>query len=295
MKLSAVIFFTLFISSVATGQNKFTFSNQEKKSVDLSTGICMRYDDICSPNGIPVLFLHGCTDTARSVQQVIEYIRINGDIRVVAPDLRGHGDTSTPDMARCKNTPENCFAPDLIAADIINIMDQLCIEKFHVVGHSMGSVIAQTLAINYRDRVTSLVLVATFVNGKECAGIDDFLLDGLIENDWKCMLEEKLGVDLPGDVYSVKPAHIGEKVINYLDENWVVEPGAAKDFLESIFPETIKISLDTWIGAVTVLGEIDYSTVIRKLNIPILILWGTEVNVTSPPALNRRGTEAQRK
>jgi pimeloyl-ACP methyl ester carboxylesterase len=227
---------------------------------------------------------------------VIEDIKkINGDIRVIAPDLRGHGDTSMPDMATFKNTPKNCFALDLFAADIINLMDQLCIEKFHVVGHSMGSVIAQTLAINYRDRVTSMVLIATFVNGKECSVSHNFLLEGLIENDWKCMLEERLSADWPGDVYMVKPVNMGENVINYLREKWVVEPGAVKDFLESIFPETLKIPLGTWIGAVKALGKIDYSTALRKLNIPILILWGSEDNVTVSRALNRRGAETQRK
>jgi pimeloyl-ACP methyl ester carboxylesterase len=296
MKLSTLTFSALLISAIAAGQDKFTSFNQEKKSIDLSTGICMSYVDTGNTNGIPVLFLHGYTDTAKSFQLVIEDIKkINRDIRVIAPDLRGHGHTSMPDLSSCKNAPEKCFTPDLLAADIIDLMDQLCIEKFYVVGHSMGSVIAQTLAINYCDRVTSMVLVAALVNGKECSVIHDFLIEELIENDWKCMLEEELGADWPEDAYIVKPANMGEKVINYLRENWVVEPSAANDFLESIFPETLKIPLGTWIGAVKALGEIDYSAALRELNIPILILWGFEDNVAGSRALNRKDAEAQRK
>jgi pimeloyl-ACP methyl ester carboxylesterase len=88
---------------------------------------------------------------------------------------------------------------------------------------------------------------------------------------------------------------MGEKVINYLRENWVVEPSAANDFLESIFPETLKIPLGTWIGAVKALGEIDYSAALREFNIPILILWGSEDNVAGSRASNRKDAEAQRK
>lgn len=281
MKLSALIFPAIFICSIAAGQNKCTAFSSEKRSIDLSTGICMRYIETGNANGVPVLFLHGYTDTARSFQLVIEQLKeINGDVRIIAPDLRGHGDTSMPDAAKCKNAPENCFAPSQLAEDVLNLMDQLCIQKFHVVGHSMGSVVGQTLAINQPHRISSMILIGTFVNGKGCSTIHDFLLGELIEKDWKCMLEEKLAVNWPADVYHMKPANMGEKIITYLREHWVVEPGASKDFIDSIFPETIKMPFGAWIGAIKALGEIDYSAALKKLNIPTLILWGSEDNAT---------------
>lgn len=72
------------------------------------------------------------------------------DYRVLAPDLRGHGDTAASDL-------------DLraMAADVVALWDHLGIETSPVVGLSMGGMVAQALAADAPSRVSHLVLIAT--------------------------------------------------------------------------------------------------------------------------------------
>ena len=56
-----------------------------------------------------------------------------------------------------------------MAADALAIMDAEGLERFHVVGHSMGGLIAQAVALQARARIKSLTLLCTFVRGVEGA------------------------------------------------------------------------------------------------------------------------------
>jgi aminoacrylate hydrolase len=56
---------------------------------------------------------------------------------------------------------------ETMATDALAIMDQEQIESFHVVGHSMGGVIAQQVALSAPDRIKSLSLLCTFARGKQ--------------------------------------------------------------------------------------------------------------------------------
>lgn len=81
--------------------------------------------------------------------------------------------------------------PADFASDVVALMNQINIFKVHIVGHSMGSVIAWELALNYANRVSSMVLIGTFVNGKECPRIHDFMIATMIEGKLKPALEKR--------------------------------------------------------------------------------------------------------
>ena len=283
MKIKLTFLIIIFSLSLGAAQDKFDTFNEQKKSRDLRTGICMSYIDTGNRGGTPILFLHGYTDTSRSCQLVIQdLLKINDNARIIAPDLRGHGQSSMPDEEQCKDAPENCFSPEKFADDVLDLLDQLQIENVHVVGHSMGSIIAQNLALNNSHRVTSMVLIGTFVSGNTCASIRDFLLGELVETDWRCLMEERFNANWPADAYSFLPLNMGDRVVNYLKQNWVVEAGAAREFLDAIFPETLRIPLGTWIGTIRGLNEVDNRQELKKLKTPTLILWGMDDKLTDP-------------
>lgn len=69
---------------------------------------------------------------------------------------------------------------EAMALDALAIMDAEKIERFHVVGHSMGGLIAQEVALRAPDRVKSLALLCTFARGKQAVRLStDIVLAGL--------------------------------------------------------------------------------------------------------------------
>ena len=101
--------------------------------------------------GFPVLFISGLSGFASFWQdQVAAFAR---KFDVITHDHRGIGQS---DVTR------SGFTVDRMAADVVGLMDALEIERAHIVGHSTGGAIAQTLAIEHPKRFASVVLSATW-------------------------------------------------------------------------------------------------------------------------------------
>ena len=73
--------------------------------------------------------------------------------QVIAFDNRGAGRTNKPDIP---------YSIEMMADDTIGLMDKLDIKRVHIMGASMGSLIAQMIAANHPERVQSLVLYVAF-------------------------------------------------------------------------------------------------------------------------------------
>lgn len=96
----------------------------------------------------PVLLLHGIGNYGRVWDFVAD--EIDGRLRLVAPDARGHGDSVAPDSG---------YGPEDFVADAIAVLDALAMSRAIIVGHSMGGAHAMGLAAKHPDRVRALVLV----------------------------------------------------------------------------------------------------------------------------------------
>ena len=81
--------------------------------------------------------------------------------RVITFDNRGVGKSSKP---------PGPYSTRMMADDTVGLMDLLGIERSHIVGVSMGGMIAQELAINYPQRVMKLVLACTYARQDEASG-----------------------------------------------------------------------------------------------------------------------------
>ena len=120
-----------------------------KKEVRLPNGIKLAYVDAGNPNGDPLLLLHGYTDSSRSFSPMVPHL---GRYRLLIPDQRGHG---------ASDAPECCYGSTQFAHDAKLLLDALKIDRAAVAGHSLGSMVAMSLAAEYPDRVTKVVLIGS--------------------------------------------------------------------------------------------------------------------------------------
>jgi len=119
-------------------------------SVDLPTGVRLQYAEHGDPAGMPVLMLHGWSDSWRSFEPVLPHLPAS--IRAISVTQRGHGDSSKP---------ESGYALEDFTADVVALLDALEIDRAIVAGHSMGSLFAQRVAIDHPERVAGLVLMGS--------------------------------------------------------------------------------------------------------------------------------------
>jgi pimeloyl-ACP methyl ester carboxylesterase len=113
-----------------------------------SGGVRIRYVDMGS--GPAVVLVHGFTgDIERSWVNTGVLENLSRDHRVLAFDLRGHGHSGKPHDPR---------AYEEIGLDVIRLMDHAGLKRAHVVGYSLGGIIAAKLLTTHPERVPSAVI-----------------------------------------------------------------------------------------------------------------------------------------
>jgi non-heme chloroperoxidase len=207
--------------------------------IDLPTGVALPYTEGGDPSGIPVLLLHGYSDSLHSFDLLVP--QLPPFLRVIAPSQRGHGDAERP---------RSGYRPEDSAADAVALMDALGVEAAVIVGHSGGGYTAQRLALDYPDRTLGIALLGTFHSFHDNPGV----------------LE--LGQAVAGLADPVDPAFVRE-----FQEACVAEPVPA-DFLDAIIAESCKVPARVWRSYLAGLLEADVPTETGVIAAPTLILWG---------------------
>ncbi|MGH9019034.1 MAG: alpha/beta fold hydrolase, partial [Acidimicrobiales bacterium] len=103
--------------------------------------------------GRPLLLLHGFTGAKEDFTEWLDPLAARG-WHAVAPDHRGHGSSSHPDS-------EEAYSFTILADDNLALADALGWERFALLGHSMGGMVAQLMAAAAPERLTALVLMDT--------------------------------------------------------------------------------------------------------------------------------------
>ena len=131
----------------STGHNTSTTRFADAR---LSTGVRLRYAESGDTSAHPVILLHGYSDSWFSFSRVLPSLAAGH--HVYALDQRGHGDSERP---------AGGYSLRDLAADVIAFMDAEGLERAALVGHCMGSFVAQQAALAAPERVTHLVLISS--------------------------------------------------------------------------------------------------------------------------------------
>ena len=115
----------------------------------LTTGNArLRYREI--GRGEPVVLLHGYTQRLELISELADSLA--RDFRVIVPDQRGFGESS-------KFADPGRFGR-VMGDDVIALMDALRLPRAHLVGHSMGALIAANVAVRFPERIRTAALIA---------------------------------------------------------------------------------------------------------------------------------------
>ena len=106
-------------------------------------------------DGPPFVLVHGFTGSRLDFQNQAPWF---ADVRrVIAPDGRGHGDTRTS----AASGPDSPYHLDQLVEDLAQFLNALDLMRVDLLGHSLGGMVAMRFALEYPDRVRSLVLMDT--------------------------------------------------------------------------------------------------------------------------------------
>jgi non-heme chloroperoxidase len=211
--------------------------------VQLKTGVRLRYAEQGDPKGKPVILLHGYSDSWYSYSRILPLL--DGKYHVYIPDQRGHGDSDRP--------ASGYTFPDF-ANDVIAFMDAKDVKRAIIVGHSMGSFVAQHVAASAPERVEKLVLVgsAPTVNNNVVVG-------------------------LQREVNALKDP-VSPKFVREFQTSVVAQP-VPDEFMERVIHESMKLPARVWrdvmAGMLSPKSKLDLS----KITAPTLIIWGDKESV----------------
>lgn len=208
------------------------------KTIELSANVKLEYAEQGHPNGIPVIMLHGITDSRHSYDMAITHLPASLHIYMISQ--RGHGNSSKP---------AGGYNPEDFADDIAAFMKQLDIKEAIIVGHSMGSTIAQCFAVKYPGLVKAMVLVGA---------ISDYRKPGLYE--FKKIIDE-----LKDPVDSLFIAEFQKSTI---------ERPIPPVMLERFIRESQKVPAHVWKGVAAGWEKSDFVNALKQFNKPTLLLWG---------------------
>ena len=101
-------------------------------------------------DGFPVVMVHGWPESSYTWEPVQPYLSKN--LRVIAPDLRGLGDSE-------RTLNQELYQKRELAKDMIEVLDAIGVRDFFLVGHDWGGNVVQEIAFAIPERVKKLVLM----------------------------------------------------------------------------------------------------------------------------------------
>jgi pimeloyl-ACP methyl ester carboxylesterase len=242
-------------ADITLTSSRIIADDRKDRYVDLPTGVRLNYVERGDRGGTPVVLLHGYTDSRRSYDLLLPLLP--SSVHVFAVSHRGHGDSSKPDTG---------YLPSDFAADLAAFLDAMKIESAVIVGHSMGSTVAQRFAIDYPSRTRALVLEGAFLPAARNEAVREFF-----------------------QMVRVFADPVDPRVVREFQQSTLARP-VPPDFFETIVSESLKVPAHVWKAALEPYTTVDFSDQLRKLSVPTLLIWGDRDGFTlraEQDALNR--------
>src|SRR5690349_899614 len=216
--------------------------------------------------GPPLLLLHGYPQTHAMWHKIAP--RLAEHFTVVCADLRGYGDSSKPASA-----PDHApFSKRAMALDQVEVMDALGFQRFFLAGHDRGGRVAHRLARDHGNRIERLAVLDISPTAAMYAKTDMAFATAYYH--WFFLIQP---YDLPERLIGADPDYyLRKKLGGWGSALEHFDPHAFAEYARCFRnPATIHSSCEDYRAAATIDLEHDTADVARKLECPVLVLWGT--------------------
>ena len=204
----------------------------------LATGVRLHYAEAGTPGGTPVLLLHGYSDSWLSFSTVLPLLP--PAVRAFALSQRGHGQSEQPPC---------CYEIEDLAADAAAFLDAMGVARATVVGHSMGSFVAQRMALDHPGRVERLVLVGSSTMPAN---------DGVLEF-----------ADAVASLTDPVPAQF----LREFQMSTLYQP-IPEALLDAFVAESARLPARVWRALMAGMLNEDFGPSLHRIRVPTLLLWG---------------------
>lgn len=217
-------------------------------------------------SGPPVLLLHGYPQTHAMWHRVAP--RLAEGFTVVAPDLRGYGDSSKP-----PSDPDHlAYSKRATAQDQVEVMAALGFERFAVVGHDRGGRVAHRMCLDHPERVTRVALLDIVPTRAVFQAVDQRIATATYH--WFFLIQP---YDLPERLIGGDP----EFFLRWHLRSWsggedaFFDPAAVAEYVRCFGdPATIHASCEDYRAGASIDLVHDEADLDRRVTCPLLVLWG---------------------
>lgn len=218
--------------------------------------------------GPPILLLHGHPQTHVVWRKVAPRL-VEAGYQVIAPDLRGYGDSDKPE-----SDPSHLpYSKRVMAADQIALMGQLGHKTFSVVGHDRGGRVAHRLALDFPDAIERLIVLDIAPTHTMYAQTNQEFATRYF---WWFFLIQPDG--LPEKMIASDPEYfLRRHIAGQVKIKGSVEEAAIAEYLRSYRdPATLHAICEDYRAAASIDLDHDQADQASRINAPLLAIWGEQ-------------------
>ena len=220
--------------------------------------------------GYPILMLHGYPQTHIMWRKVAPILSQN--YTVICSDLRGYGDSDKPSS----DVIHRNYSKKEMAKDQAELMELLGFKKYIVVGHDRGARVAHRMGLDYKDKIDKIVLMDIVPTNHVFETADMTLATRYYH--WFFLIQKS---PFPEKLIEKDPEfYLRSKLFMWgLNEQYMSEDVITEYLRCFSNPDTIRASCEDYRAGATIDMEDHNNDYDKKIECPLLILWGKKGTV----------------
>jgi haloacetate dehalogenase len=222
-----------------------------------------RINAVIGGHGPPLLLLHGWPQNLNEWHHVAPQLAQH--FTVIAPDLRGYGDSSKP----VDGDNHLSYSKRAMAADQVAVMQQLGFERFAVVGHDRGGRVAHRMALDHVERITRMAIIDIVPTLTVYDTVNKALATAYYH--WFFLIQP---TPIPETLLAGQGEFFLRNLFRGLDERALSKEVFANYTRCFNDPATLHAMCEDYRAAASIDLEHDKADLDSKIACPLLVLWG---------------------